>query len=301
MELRHLRYFRVLAEELHFTRAAQMLNITQSTLSHQIIQLEEELGAPLFHRRSRAVHLTSSGELFLRHAKLILRQADTAQTAVAEIGTLQRGTIRIGTIPSFSRTLLRPVIAEFMQRYPRVRIFVQELTTSQIEAGLIDGTFDLGIAVAPVHSTELELEGLFIEQYVAVCREGNPLLDTDKCSLADLSKISLAMLSSTFATRHLIDLQFEALKLVPNVRLEVSSIDFLLHQIRGSDLATILPQSSTVMEPGLRSIPISKSTLERTCGLCWHREGFRSEASKVIADMVRDQIREGPVGDLTGA
>lgn len=299
MELRHLRYFRVLAEELHFTRAAQMLNITQSTLSHQIIQLEEELGAPLFHRRSRAVHLTSSGELFLSHAKLILRQADIAQAAVAEIGTLQRGTIRIGTIPSFNRTLLRPVIADFVQLYPRVRIVVQELTTSQIEAGLIDGTFDFGFAVAPVHSTELVMETLFVEQYVAVCRDGNPFLEKGKCSLADLSKISLAMLSSSFATRHLIDLQFEALKLVPFVQLEVNSFGFLLHQIRESDLATILPQSSIVSEPGLRSIPISRSTLERTCGLCWHREGFRSEASKVIADIVRDRIRQSPDGDLT--
>lgn len=298
MELRHLRYFRVLAEELHFTRAAQMLNITQSTLSHQIIQLEEELGAPLFHRRSRAVHLTSSGELFLRHAKLILRQTDIAQTAVAEIGTLQRGTIRIGTIPSFNRMLLRPVIAEFMHRYPRVRIVVQELTTSQIEAGLIDGTFDLGIAVAPVHSTELVMETLFIEPYVAVCREGNPFLERGECSLADLSEINLAMLSSFFATRHLIDLQFEALKLVPFVELEVNSIDFLLHQIRESDLATILPQSSTVLEPGLQSIPITESILERTCGLCWHREGFRSEASKVIAEMVRERIHQDPVVDL---
>ena len=301
MELRHLRYFRVLAEELHFTRAAQMLNITQSTLSHQIIQLEEELGAPLFHRRSRAVHLTSSGELFLSHAKLILRQADIAQTAVAEIGTLQRGTIRIGTIPSFNRTLLRPVIADFMQSYPRVRIVVHELTTSQIEAGLIDGTFDFGIAVAPVHSTELVMENLFVEQYVAVCRVGNPFFEKGRCSLADLSKISLAMLSSSFATRHLIDLQFEALKLVPFVQLEVNSIGFLLHEIRESELATILPQSSIVMEPGLRSIPIVGSTLERTCGLCWHREGFRSDASKVIADMIRDRIRHSPVGGLTAA
>ena len=80
MELRHLRYYVMLADTLNFTRAAQRLFITQSTLSHQIIQLEQELATPLLNRSGRAVHLTSAGQLFKSHAMLILRQAESAKT-----------------------------------------------------------------------------------------------------------------------------------------------------------------------------------------------------------------------------
>src|SRR3569833_2762248 len=98
LELRHLRYFLTVAELQHVTRAAEALHVTQSTLSHQIRQLEEQLGTELFDRVGRGVQLTQAGRLFRSFAQRALDEVDAGRTALDELGKLLRGTLRIGVI-----------------------------------------------------------------------------------------------------------------------------------------------------------------------------------------------------------
>jgi LysR family transcriptional regulator, cyn operon transcriptional activator len=287
MELRHLRYYVMLADTLNFTRAAQRLFITQSTLSHQIIQLEQELATPLLNRSGRAVHLTSAGQLFKSHAMLILRQAESAKTAVDELGNLKRGLLNIGTVHSFNHSVLLPVVSRFMQMYPAVRVTIEETSTSRIEAGLVDGTFDFGATVAPVQSSELEMEVLLKEDYVVVVRKMHPLANRKRIRFSDLSNVPLAMLTPSFATRRIVDLSFEVSKLAPLIRFESNSIEVVLDQVNRSDLVSILPLSAIATRKGFLSVRFSGTGPNRTCGLCWLRSGHRSAAALVLADMIR--------------
>lgn len=291
MELRHFRYFVMLADTLHFTRAAQRLFVTQSTLSHQIRQLEEELGTPLFNRTGRAVHLTPAGRLFKSHATLILRQAEGAKTAVNELGALQRGSLSIGSIHTFNHAVLLPIVSKFIQKYPQVRLTIEESTTPRIEAGLIDGTFDLGVTVAPTQASELVMEHLFDEDYVVVVRKRHPLSVRRRIRLADLSAQPLAMLSQAFATRRLIDLHFELLKLVPHILVESNSIETVLDLVSRSALASVLPRSAAVARTGCTSIELGGTAPKRTCCLCWLRSGHRSAAATVLAEMIKSGVK----------
>lgn len=135
MELRHLRYFVVLADELSFTAAAQKLNMSQPPLSQQIRDLEYELKTELFRRNSRQVELTAAGHAFRRHALAILAQTRQAAAQVRAIGQGRAGIINVATTNSVLLSGLSVAIAEFQQLHPDVEITIDELPPQeQIEA-----------------------------------------------------------------------------------------------------------------------------------------------------------------------
>lgn len=145
MELRHLRYFVAVAEELSFTRAAERLHIGQPPLSQQIQALEGEIGATLLDRSRRWVRLTEAGRLFLNDARRILAlSADAAETARrAERGEI--GELRIGFTRSIPYTPIFPrIINEFRKQFPQVSLRLQEMPTNQQITAMNDGSLDLG-------------------------------------------------------------------------------------------------------------------------------------------------------------
>jgi DNA-binding transcriptional LysR family regulator len=122
VELRHLRYFVAVAEELHFGRAAMRLHICQPPLSQQIKDLEEELGAPLFHRKNKKISLTEAGAAFLEDAGSILRQAELASEKVRAIARGIVGRISMGFVLPAMDTFLPDAIREFRSRNPGIEI-----------------------------------------------------------------------------------------------------------------------------------------------------------------------------------
>ena len=184
MELRHLRYFVAVAEELSFSAAARRLHVAQPPLSVQVKQLEEELGTRLFERTSRRVRLTPAGELFLARATTILREAATAVREVQRAGRGELGSLRL----SFSGTTLTydPLLPEVLRRYraahPEVNLTLHEQRAGQqledLRAGRMDAGF-LGLArtdtAANARGGELAVEVLLREALFAVLPDGHPL------------------------------------------------------------------------------------------------------------------------------
>jgi LysR family cyn operon transcriptional activator len=164
MELRHLRYFVSLAEYLSFTRAAERVHVTQSTLSHQIRQLEDEVGQPLFERIGKKVVTTEAGELFLGFAERALKEVDhgIAMLKQQPRGGLT-GVVRIGATHTFNIGLIPECVALFLARHPTVRVRVDELAADQIGAKLLSGELDLGISYRPQGASELWFEALYNE------------------------------------------------------------------------------------------------------------------------------------------
>ncbi|WP_256849251.1 LysR family transcriptional regulator [Pantoea sp. Fr-CA_6] len=188
IELRHLRYFVAVAEELHFGRAAQRLNISQPPLSQQIIQLETETGARLFNRTNRSVQLTAAGQQLLSDARAILLQVEQAADRAARLHRGEEGELRIGFTSSAPFTaVVSDALFRFRQRWPQVHIQMQEINTRQQLAPLHDGRLDLGVMRNTPLPADLRHQLLLSEPLYAVVHKAHPLADADKISVTALA------------------------------------------------------------------------------------------------------------------
>ncbi|AJP56691.1 LysR family transcriptional regulator [Pandoraea vervacti] len=150
MDLRQFRYFVAVAEERHFGRAAQRLSMTQPPLSQQIRALEASLGAPLFVRTNRSVELTAVGRQLLPEVRRILADADALPALAQGLAHGEVGTLSLGFVSTADYGILPPLLREFGERYPRVRLQLFEATSDvQVEA-LMDGRIDAGLFIPPV-------------------------------------------------------------------------------------------------------------------------------------------------------
>lgn len=176
MELRHLRYFIAVAEELHFGRAAQNLGISQPPLSQQIQALEQELGARLFERTNRRVELSEAGRLFLEEARLVLAQVDKAADVArrAQLGEL--GELKIGFTSSapFSSSIPKAIYA-FRQQFGAVHLHLNEMSSQAVADALLDETIEIGLMRPLLLSDRLVVTELFREPLVAVINAAHPL------------------------------------------------------------------------------------------------------------------------------
>ncbi|QKH38775.1 LysR family transcriptional regulator [Achromobacter pestifer] len=165
MELRHLRYFTAVAEELHFTRAAARLGIGQPPLSQQIQQLEREIGTPLFLRLPRGIALTEAGAQFLEDARAILASADRAIDMARRLGRGERGAITVGfTASAVFHPYLPRAIRAYRDRYPDVRVTLTESNTVTLLRGLRAGEVDVAFVRPPyVLDPEFESERVLDE------------------------------------------------------------------------------------------------------------------------------------------
>ncbi len=175
MELRSLRYFVALAEELHFGRAAKRLSMTQPPLSQAILGLERELGVRLFDRTRRRVALTQSGAAFLEEARATLARAAQAVEAAQRAERGEAGRLAVGYLAATSYTLLPLVLREFSRAVPGVKLELRELTLpEQIEA-LRRGEVQVGLLRPPVADAELASETILHEPFVVALPARHPL------------------------------------------------------------------------------------------------------------------------------
>jgi DNA-binding transcriptional LysR family regulator len=175
IELRHLRYFVAVAEELHFGRAALRLHLAQPPLSQQIRKLEEILGYPLFLRTSRAVKLTSAGEVFLERARRTLRNVQEDMEEARSVGRGEEGFLRVGFIGSAMLTPLPAMLGRYRRLYPKVNLQLHESYTSAVVQKLLKGELDAGFLRDGGQASGLEIEPLFSEPFIAVVPKKHPL------------------------------------------------------------------------------------------------------------------------------
>lgn len=161
MELRHLRYFLMLAEELHFGKAAKRLFISQPPLSRQIKELEEELGAILFFRDNKRVELTEAGKFFRKEAEVLMQRLASVQQQTHQIHHSMAGEIRMGYISSVDKSKLGLLIQKLHKIYPYIQTKLFELSTIRQIKALENGKLDIGIIRAPNSSPYLITESLY--------------------------------------------------------------------------------------------------------------------------------------------
>lgn len=189
MELRHLKYFVAVAEELHFGRAARRLRMSQPPLSQQIAALESELGVRLFERGRRTA-LTHSGRVMLPEARATLEQAERAATSARRAGRGEIGNLSIGFVASATYRALPMFSKAFREKYPDVELSLRSLTTEEQMDALEEGSIDIGLSRLPIperSSARISARTFLREPLVAVLPEGHPSCHKEKVTLEDLS------------------------------------------------------------------------------------------------------------------
>lgn len=191
MELRHLRCFVALAEELHFTRAAERLHIEQSPLSRTIKELEERLGTPLFVRNRRATRLTAAGEVLLTDVQLILSLIDQAKKNVRAVASGYRGILRIAISDGAVEPRLSALLARCRAEEPELEVRMSEMPLSAQLRGLRNGHFDVGFALSRHVGGDIVAEPVWIDPLLTAIPLGHPLAACPRVPLAELIRYPL--------------------------------------------------------------------------------------------------------------
>jgi DNA-binding transcriptional LysR family regulator len=188
METRHLRLFSVLAVELHFTRAALLLNISQSALSHQIKQLEDELGTRLVERTNRRVRLTPAGEVFLVRATRLLEQMDQAVREASRVGQGELGSLAMGVVSTAVCSYLPEILRAFRRDSPHLSIDIHEMEPGEQVDALHKETIDIGILFLSIQDPAFESVLISRERLIAAIPTGHPAANQEKLRLRDLAE-----------------------------------------------------------------------------------------------------------------
>lgn len=288
MELRHLRYFVALADCRSFTRAAERTHVTQSTLSHQIRQLEDELGQPLFDRIGRKVVTTEAGELFLAFASRALKEVDQGVAMIRPGASSLSGQVRIGATHTFNIGLIPECVALFLARHPAVQVRVEELAAEEIVARLRSRELDLGIAYRPTGPTDLWFEPLYNEEMVLVVADAHPFAGRKRIRMVELHQQPLVLLPRYFSTRTLLEECFLASGAEPVVVAEMSTVAPMLGLVLRTPIAAIVAINAVPKAlGGLHMIPLESPTPIRTPGMLWHSDVPQVSPVQSFAVIVR--------------
>ncbi len=269
MELRVLRYFLTIAQEENFTRAAEQLHLTQPTLSRQIAQLEEELGAKLFLRGTHTVVLTEEGLLLRRRAQELLSLADKAKQEILSQRRDLEGVISIGCGEFLSTTVLADCIAAFRKDNPRVRFHLFSGNRAILQEKIEQGLLDMGVILCPFNTSRYDfIEMPVKEQWGVLMREDSPLARQSRVTPRELDGMQVISALTDFTPSSIE--QFLGIKLP---HLDVIARGNLLYNeamlARSNNAAVVTIQLHCQYE-GLRFIPFAPA-VETATALIWKK------------------------------
>lgn len=268
MDIRHLRYFVALWEARSFTRAAAAVHVAQSTLSHQIRQLEDHVGQPLVLRSERGVVGTPAGAQFYQHALHTLRSFDRTMGCVQREPAAFTGRIELGVTPTVNLALVPQAVAAFVQAHPSMQVHVTECSSNEVAEQVAVGRFDVGLAYAPAgDQASLPFEPLFDDELMLLVNPAHALAPRKRVRMADLHQQALVLQPAGCATRRLLDYAFHQAQVSPHVVVETAALSAIKHLVRHAGLAGMLSPLAVEHDPDLITVPIEGPTPRRRPGL----------------------------------
>jgi DNA-binding transcriptional LysR family regulator len=295
MELRHLRYFTAVAEELHFTRAAARLGIRQPPLSAQIRQLEREMGTPLLRRLTRGVELTDAGRLLLDQARAILQQVEQAKADVQRCIRGETGHLHVGfASATYFPAVVAAIFRDFTQRYPGVTISPEQSTSPSLADGLRAGRIDMALIRPPVSGTDGLALDLLVEEDMLVALPAAHALARRKAVPLDALAAETFILFPRAAGPGLYDLVISACRAAgfsPRIGPEAPQIVASVAMVAAGFGIALVPRSvGQIQIEGTVYRPIAGEAPRAPIMLA-HRRDDRSPAVRSFVTLARQQVR----------
>ncbi|SDH16214.1 transcriptional regulator, LysR family [Alteribacillus persepolensis] len=283
MELRLLEYFIVLSEELHYTKAAEKLGISQPTLSQQIRLLEKRIDAKLFYQKGKKIYLSDSGKVLLYRAKRIFYELQQAESEIQEIHDVKRGKITIGCSGNH---LLHNAILSFHEQFPDIELSIIDTTTEETVDNILHGSFDIGVVFLPVHDGRMHCIPLFTSELFLVCSKEHPLSQEAETSLARIEKEKVFLLQKHYALRQNVDAYCQQKGLTIHPLVELSDTFSLLEMVVNNNGVTILPKSyvEKMNDRRVQLVRLNDPLPKKEVGVIFQKNTFTPAASKAFID-----------------
>ncbi len=269
LNLRQLQAFNTVARLNSFTRAAQLLHLSQPALTKQVRQLEETLGVRLFDRNTRTVELTRIGKELAPVVSQLLQEIEAVVVNTKELAAQSRGAIRIAALPSIASTILPTAVARFKEQYPGVSVLLKNVITQRLVATVKAEEVDFGIGSLNVTDPQVRFSLLLRDRMIVVFPPGSALERKKVIGLKDLVGLPLVLMDPDSSVRKLVDRAFESIGQFAKPAFEATYMSTAAGMVKAGLGVTILPSSAFEMGQltGLLTRPLKHPALTREIGV----------------------------------
>ena len=290
MELRQLRYFVKVAETLSFSEAARLLFVTQSTLSQQIKQLEQDLDVQLLIRSSHSVALTEAGSELLPYALATLRDAELCADRINDLKEVSCGTLNIGVTYSFG-PMLTETLVTFMKAYPKVKLNIFYRPMSELMDMLRRRDVDFALAFRPSEPMpDVDSHVLFQSYLAVIVGDLHPLAGKQSVGMPELAKCELALPAKGLQARNALDKVLERFPTDLRIRAELNEVNILLTLIRQHRLVTVLSEATIHNVAGVRALRLAIPGNERAGCVHTLRGSYHKRSMQQFIRMLSDSM-----------
>ena len=292
MEMHQLRYFLAISEERNFTRAAEKSFVSQPSLSAQIIKLEDELGNRLFNRLGRRVELTSVGKQFEKRARSILMEADNAVREIRESASDFKGNLRIGVTPTVAPFLLPPVLKTCCERFPELRIRVDENLRRALLENLVSGNLDVVISSYSGGVSQVDAEPIIQEKLNLVIPRGHVLANREDISIEDFKDEPLIVLGESSALGAKVMEFFERNDFEPKTAAYCSQVSTAVALVHSGLGLAILPEMAreSILPCGVVFKSMKSLKMSRLLFALTHERRYLPSGARGFLDVVREFV-----------
>ncbi|MEW2326967.1 LysR family transcriptional regulator [Micromonospora chersina] len=300
MQLHQLRYFVAVAEVRHFTQAADLVGITQPSLSKQIHALETDLGAPLFERVRGNIALTAAGEVLLPLAKRILADVDTATREVQELVGLRRGRVRLGATPSLATSLAPPVLRRFRDAHPTVDLRVEEGGSQDLVRDLLRGDLDLALIIEPSTGTDpgLRADPILRESLVVASVDPLPAAsERGEVRITDLRDLPLVMFREGYDLRDATLQACRAAGFEPTLSVDGGEMDAVLSFVEAGLGVALVPGIVVARRAGIRVTRLVPPGVRRTIAVARRRDVVPTHAGRELRRILLEYVHDATAAD----
>ncbi|EAR61437.1 LysR family transcriptional regulator [Neptuniibacter caesariensis] len=285
LDIKHLLYFKTVADQRSFTKAAEMLHIAQPAISMTIRRLEEQLDLRLLHRGDRQIGLTDEGERLYQHAQRILQAADDALLEMQEIKGLLKGEVRVGIPSMLGSYYFPPILMAFRHRFPQLNLRVIDGGAGKLQSLLEQGDLDLAVVVDQIPSAGLESETFLREQMMVICPQDHHFARKHAIDPKELFAEELVMFNSGFFHRNVVDRLSAETGIKPNISFETNLIPLIKSIVKQGFAISTLMEMVIRDEPELVARPFS-DPVWLDLSIAWRKDGYLSKANRTFVDFV---------------
>ncbi|MGG3466277.1 LysR family transcriptional regulator [Neobacillus pocheonensis] len=287
-----MEYFMAICEELHFTRAAEKLGISQPALSRQMRTLEDKLGVRLFDRLGKKIAITEAGEILLEQSGIIFSNIKSVYEQIEELQKVKKGKLIIGAMSEELSQLASVVFLELHRKWPQVqtKIFMSD----NIDEKVFRNEIDIALSVMPIENDQLTNIPLYSEEYYLAVSDDHPLADRDIVELEEIRDLSLVLCPKNHKCRKLIDDAFTSVGFSNQPIIELTEVKSILSLVKAGMGATILPQTLLDSEKGetLKVIKIENPTICNEIAIVHHKEKYIGSAARSFIDFLVTHVKK---------
>ncbi len=292
MELHQLRYLVAVAETGNFTRAAERCNVTQPSLSQQILNLEQEVGHKLFHRLGRKAVLTEAGAAFLDRARRILFEVENAAKELSDHPSLERR-ITVGAVQTVMPYLVVPLLARARQELPNLIVDAREDFRSDLVRAVVEGELDLAVVPLPINEYRVSIEPILTEPLLLVVGKDHPIARRPEISISELAEENFISMGSSSTLAEQIRVFFGGHNFAPRIAYRCAQVPTLKLLVSDGLGISILPQLARQEDDeDLVYLRLTGSEPTRDLAIIRHMQRYQSRGAEQFLSLLRRHTKE---------